>query len=328
MTTPVKIRAFAVAAALCVHGCGIKSGSLMEDADLSVFGDGDKKENLEIPPDLDPPETKDTYSVASMRESAAPAVRVLPPRLGMRLHAGDTASRLAVSATPDALWPHLVSFWADNGFEIVDESARRGFIETNWREQTLNAGVAADLRVRDKFRMRVERASDAATEVYLANRKATFGGGEWRLVFGDRETEVEILYDLSDYLASLREVKRIDLPPLEDVRFELDIKDLAGAPALTVGRPYARTWRGIGAALDKAGLGVQRADRSRGVYLVRYDDAENAADEARLLQVRLLARGRKTVVTVHPNRERDAALAYESAHAVLSRIVRAYKARA
>ncbi len=306
----------------------------MDELELPTFGgdSGSDNEALEVPPDLDPPETKGTYNIATMRQGAAVAAQVLPRRIEMRLRSEDNVSWLAVGATPDGLWPHLVSFWTDNGFEIVDESTLHGYIETAWREQRLNVG--GGFRVRDMFRMRVERAPDAVTNVYIANRKATFGGGEWRLAFSDRETEVEILYDLSDYLASLSENGRVEMPPLENVKFELDVRNFRGAPALIVGRPYSRVWRSLGVALDRAGLSVRRVDRSRGVYLVRYraagaGDAFAAEDAgAQLLQVHLLSQGGKTLVTVHPNSRRGAALPYEVAQGVLNRIVRAYKARA
>ncbi len=316
-----------VALALCLHGCSVEGESIMDELELPVFGgdSGSDNEALEVPPDLDPPETRDVYNVAAMRQGATAAAQVLPPRLDMRLRSEDNLSWLAVGATPDGLWPHLISFWTDNGFEIVDESALHGYIETAWREQRLNFG--AGLRVRDAFRMRVERAPDAVTNVYLANRKATFSGGEWQLAFSDRETEVEILYDLSDYLASLSESGRVETSPLENVRFEIEVKNFSGAPALVIGRPYSRVWRGLGVALDRAGLSVHRVDRSRGVYLIRYRPA-GADVGTQLLQVHLLSQGGKTLVTVHPNRRRGAALPYEVAQGVLNRIVRAYKIRA
>lgn len=328
-------RAAAVLAlTLCLPGCGAEDGSIMGGLELPTFGgdNGGGDQALEVPPDLDPPETKDTYNVATMRRDATAAVHVLPQRLGMRLRSEGGVSWLAVGATPDGLWPHLISFWTDNGFEIVDQSALNGYIETAWREQRLDAG--GGFRVRDMFRMRVERAPDAVTNVYLANRKATFSGGEWRLAFSDRETEIEILYDLSDYLRSLSDSGRAEMPPLEDAGFELDVRNFKGAPALVIGRPYDRVWRGLGVALDRAGLSVRRGDRSRGVYLIRYrpagadvaSDAESAGGQ--LLQVRLLSQDDKTLVTVHPNRRGAGALPYETAQGVLNRIVRTYKARA
>lgn len=328
MKTPPHARVlWVLAAALCVPGCSIEGGSIMDELELPTFGgDAGDDETLEVPPDLDPPETKETYNIAAMRKGATAASQVLPQRLEMRLRSEDNVSWLAVGATPDGLWPHLIAFWTDNGFEIMDESMVHGYIETDWREQTLGVGASGDgsLRVRDMFRMRIERAPDAVTNVYLANRKATFGGGEWRLAFADRETEVEILYDLSDYLASLSEAGGVELPPIDNVRFELDVRNFNGAPALVIGRPYSRVWRGLGVALDRAGLDVHRSDRSRGVYLIRY---RSAGEDAQTLQVHLLEQGGKTLVTVHPNRRRSAALPYEVAQGVLNKIVHAYKVR-
>ncbi len=326
------------ALAWCAQGCGLESGSIMEELELPTFG-GDRgagDQSLEVPPDLDSPEANGEYDIASARETAsgaAPAARVLPPRLDMRLRSEGNVTWLAVSATPGGLWPHLIDFWRSHGFEITGESALHGRLETGWREQRPSGAFAAQFRVRDMFLMRLERAPDAVTNVYLANRKATLAGGDWRFAFSDHETEVGVLYDLRDYLAALREVRRVEMPPLEDVRIALDIRNLDGAPALTVGQPYSRVWRRLGVALDRAGLSVRRADRSRGVYLIRYlraktDDDFAEAAGSRLLQVRLLSRGNRTLVTVHVNRKRGAALSYETAHEVLHRIVRMYQVHA
>lgn len=311
-------------ATLLVHGCGAESDSIMDELELPTFGsDTGSSGDLEIPPTLDAPVPKETYDVASMRKSASGAMmeaRVLPQRLGMRLHTEDNITWLAVGATPDALWPHLVDFWRSYGFEVTDENMLHGRIQTDWRERQLDA--AGGVRVRDMFRMRVERAPDAITNVYLANRKGTFNDGQWRVAFSDRETEVEILNDLADYLASKSEVKDADISPIEDTRTTLDVKNLKGAPVLIIGQRYSHVWRRLGVTLDRAGLDVRRTDRSRGIYLVRYRDRETTAP--RLLQLHLLSRGGETAVTVHPNRARDPALDYETASEVLQRIVMVY----
>ncbi len=329
-----KKSAAVLALMFCAQGCSIESGSIMEELELPTLGDdsGADDQSLEVPPDLDLPEPKETYDVTSAQQhalDAATAEQVLPQHLDMRLRSEGAMVWLVVSATPDDLWPHLVGFWESHGFEISDESALRGRITTDWREQRL--GVADGIRTRDMFLMRVERAPNAATNVYLANRKATFVRGSWEVAFSDRETELEILHDVRDYLASQSAVKSVDMPPLKSVQIVLDIEDLDGVPVLTIGQPYSRVWRRLGVTLDRAGLDVRRVDRSRGVYLIRYRRADTDGDEtgsSRLLQLRLQERKDRTLVTVHANRKREAALTYETAHEVLHRIVQTYKVRA
>lgn len=321
--------AVALALMLCTQGCSSSGDSIMDELELPVFGgDGGEEQSLEVPPDLDEPETRETYDMSSTREGidGAGVSRVLPRRLGMSLHSEGNITWLAVGATPDGLWPHLLGFWRSYGFEITGESMLHGYIETTWREQRLNVGES--VRVRDMFRMRIERAPYGATNVYLANRKATLVNGDWQLVFGDRETEVDILYDLSDYLEARREVKSIDLAPLQNVRIALEIRDLSGVPVLSIGQAYSQVWRRLGVTLDRAGLDVRREDPSRGIYLIRYRRGEPAAAAAsQLLQLHLLEQGKNTLVTVHPNRKHSAALPYEDAHEVLSHIVRTYEVR-
>ena len=313
-----------------MQACSIESGSILEELELPTFGNDESSgdRTLEVPPNLDLPETKDTYDVASARRGilGVSSNKVLPSRLDMRLRSEGNITWLAVSAAPDSLWPHLTDFWRSYGFEVVGESMLHGRIETGWREQRIGAG---GLRVRDMFRMRVERAPNAVTNIYLANRKATFSRGDWSVSFSDHETEVDILHDLSDYLASRSAVDEVNMLPLERIRIALDVNNLGGVPVLTIGQPYSHVWRRLGVTLDRAGLEVRRVDRSRGVYLIRYRAADASdARGSQLLQLRLLEKGASTLVTVHPNRKRGRALPYEIAHQVLQRIVRTYEIRA
>ena len=324
--------------AFCVQGCSIESGSLIDELELPTFGSDDDGQALDVPPGLDLPESKDDYDIASIRESGSSAMmasRILPQRLNMRLRSESNIAWLAVGATPDSLWSHLISFWRSYGFEITDENMLHGRITTDWREQKVN--VATGLRVRDMFQMRVERSPNAVTNIYLANRKAEFLRDHWQTALSDHEIEIDILNDLIDYLASRSDVKEVEISPLERVQLELDVKDLNGVPVLAIGQQYSQVWRRLGVTLDRAGLNVRKTDRSRGIYLIRYrhlandDMIEGDGDsiaKARLLQIRLLSKGDKTFVTVHKNRKQSATLDYETAHDVLHRIVLRYKGRA
>jgi outer membrane protein assembly factor BamC len=50
----------------------------------------------------------------------------------------------------------------------------------------------------------------------------------------------------------------------------MDLKTVDGKPALFVADEFLRVWRRTGVALDRAGLFVERQDKSKGVYLVTY----------------------------------------------------------
>ena len=319
---------------LCLQGCGgTDMDSFLDDMELPSLGWGDGSEDdreLEVPPDLDVPKKKGDYDVVSARGGPGAASRVLPERLDVSLRGEGNVTWLAVGAAPDALWLHLIDFWRSNGFVIAEEDKSHGSMSVAWRERTPDASLR--IRTRDMFRVRMEREPDAVTNIYLANRRAQLLDGEWQLMPGDQEIEVEILQDLADYLG----VAAAELPSLERVDTELDVRNLRGAPVLSIGRPYGSVWRHLGVALDRAGLEVRRTDRSRGIYLIEHPafaeggaatDNGNASPR-RLLQVHLLSKGARTLVTVHGNRKRGPVLDYETAHDVLQRIVQAYRVRA
>lgn len=314
---------------LCAQGCSVDSGSsLLDELELPDLGWGDDDpRGLEVPPDLDVPTRKSAYDVVSARNAGVDSP-VLPTQPGVRLRSEANIAWLAVGASPEALWPHLVDFWENSGFGVADENMRHGYVETTWRERRLND--PAGIRIRDMFRMRVEREPDAVTNIYLANRKAEFVGGEWRAIFGDLETEIGVLRGLADYLQVATGDTAVRIPPLEHVETELDIRNFSGVPVLTIGQSYSHVWRSLGVTLDRAALKVRRADRSRGIYLVAYGAGgdDGSPPRRRLLQVRLLSKGDRTLVTVHNNRRREAALGYETAYSVLQRIVQGYRLRA
>ena len=320
---------------LCLQGCGSTDmDSFFEELELPDLGWGDGGEDyqeLEVPPDLDVPERKGDYDVVSIRDGSGATSQVLPTRLDVSLRGEGNVTWLAVGAAPDVLWPHLIDFWRSSGFVIADEDKVHGSMEIAWRER--GADISLQMRIRDMFRMRMEREPDAVTNIYLANRRAQLLDGRWRLMPGDQEIEVEILQDLADYLG----VATVGLPSLERVDTELAVRNLRGVPVLTIGQPYSSVWRRLGVTFDRAaGLEVRRVDRSRGVYLIGYlasiEDA-SAADgggvlHQRLLQVHLLSKNAGTLVTVHGNHKRGSVLDYETAYDVLQRIVQAYRVRA
>lgn len=321
-------------AMLCLQGCGNASmDSVFEDLELPELGwgnDGGGDRELEVPPDLDPPESKGDFSVVSIRDGAGAASRILPESLKVSLHSEDNVTWLVAGASPDSLWPHLVDFWRSNGFVIADTDKSHGSMEIAWRERAPDASLG--MRIRDMFRMRMEREPDAVTNIYLANRRAQLLGGAWRLMPGDQEIEVELLQDLADHL----DVAADQLLPLQRVDTELDVRNLRGVPVLSIGQAYSSVWRRLGVTFERAGLEVHRADRSRSVYLIEYSAASEAASMAdggtalprRVLQVHLLSKNAGTLVTVHENYRRGPALDYETAYDVLQRIVQAYRVRA
>ena len=344
----MRARALILSAAACVWlaGCAAseEGSSWFDQLDLPSFGSdafmGGDNAPLEVPPDLDGIDTADSLRVPggkgriSAAEDAALGSRVLPQRLDLRLRRDGSLVWLAADVSPVALWPHIQEFLRRGGFAIAENDPTHAYVETAWRERRLRvAGEGDYARLRTRLRIRLEREPDAVTNLFLSARDAGYAHGEWRLLPPDVGFERRMLLRFRDYLAAGREAASPRMASLEDVKTALDIDNVAGAAVLTVGQRYSRAWRRVGGAIERAGLRMLGADRSRGIYLVGYaggaDRArsiDGAAAGAGALQLHLLAKGNRTLVTVHPNVAGDD-VSYALAHQILKRVLMAYEVR-
>ncbi|RYE93910.1 MAG: outer membrane protein assembly factor BamC, partial [Oxalobacteraceae bacterium] len=101
----------------------------------------------------------------------------------VRIERAGNERWLVVKQTPEQLWPQLQQFWTDAGFTLDMESPQTGVMETNWNEN--RSKIPQDIlrrtigRVfdsaystgeRDKYRTRLERRPDGATEIFISHR--------------------------------------------------------------------------------------------------------------------------------------------------------------
>ena len=342
-------RALILSAAACIWlaGCSASQddSSWMDQLDLPGFGSevfmGGDNAPLEVPPDLDGIEAGDSLRIPggkgriSVADEAALGSPVLPERLDLRLRRDGNLVWLATDVSPVALWPRIQEFLRRGGFEIAENDPTHAYVETAWRERRLQvAGERDYARVRTRLRIRLEREPNAVTNLFLSSRDAGYARGEWRLLPPDSGFEHRMLLRFRDYLAAGREVASPRMASLDDVKTALDIDNVAGAAVLTVGQRYSKAWRRVAAALERADVDVLADDRSRGIYLIRYvGDAlggdysiDGVAARDKLLQLHLLAKGNRTLVTVHPNVSGDD-VPYALAQRVLKRVLMAYEAK-
>ena len=339
-----RVRFLSVAACAWLAGCAASDdgSSWLDQFDLPSFGSdvfmGGDNEPLEVPPDLDGIDTSDSLQVPggagriSAAEEAALDSRVLPQRLDLRLRRDGNMVWLAVDVSPVALWPHIQEFLRRGGFEIAENDPTHAYVETAWRERRLQvAGERDYARLRTRLRMRLEREPNAVTNLFLSARDAGYAHGEWRLLPPDIGFERRMLLRFRDYLAAGREVASPRMASLDDVKIALDVNDVAGVAVLTIGQRYRKAWRRVGAAIERTDLPLLGDDRSRGIYLVSYTgvvDGTRALDgvpaRAKPLELHLLAKGNRTLVTVHPNVAGDD-VSYALAHRILKRVLMAYE---
>ena len=297
----------ATAASFALAGC---SGPLIEGKKIDYKSSGNVKP-LDVPADLSAPPSSDRYNIPDSgagsataseyaegqgsRVAPAPAP-VLAPQEKIRFDRAGSQRWLVIDAEPDALWPVIKDFWLDNGFLIDVESQATGLMETDWAENRAKIpdsllrkaiGKVLDSAYsspeRDKFRTRLERGQNAgSTEIYISHRgMAQINTSQdryretivWQVRPVDPDLEAEMLYRLAIRLGARDEQIRAEAKAPETPKATLT-KNGERADALQLVDGFDRAWRRVGLALDRVGFTVEDRDRSKGMYFVRYVDAD------------------------------------------------------
>ncbi|GAB3553404.1 outer membrane protein assembly factor BamC [Noviherbaspirillum agri] len=292
-------------------GCS-SVGEMLEPGKTDYKSAG-KAPSLEVPPDLTQLQRENRYSIpeanrgtatasgyalqqgARPTTSAAAAPAVAPaPTADMRIERAGNQRWLVVKQSPEALWPQLKDFWQESGFLISIETPQAGVMETDWAENRAKIpqdiirrtiGKALDALYstgeRDKFRTRLERTPDGATEIYISHRgmQEVIVGQQkdstmWTPRPSDPELEAEFLSRLMARLgADTTQAKATVVnAPLQPPRAKLVKAN--DTSYVEVDESFDRAWRRVGLALDRVGFTVEDRDRAQGLYFVRYVDPE------------------------------------------------------
>lgn len=214
---------------------------------------------------------------------------------GMRIERDGNQRWLVVPGqTPEVLWPKLKKFWEDNGFTIKDESEPTGVMETDWAENRAKIpddfirrtiGYVFDSLFstgeRDKYRTRLERRADGATEVFISHRgveEVTVGeqkdSTRWQVRPADPALETVFLTRFMVSLGTTKDkaaalaANPVDLPSTAHL-----VKE-TGASRIDIDESFEPAWRRVGLALDRVGFTVEDRDRNKGIYFVRYVDPD------------------------------------------------------
>ena len=301
--------AAAMTAVFALAGC---SGTLIEGKKIDYKSAGNVKP-LDVPADLSTPPTSDRYNIPESsagsataseyaegqgtRAAAGPAP-VLPSQEKVRVERAGSQRWLVVDAEPEALWPVIKEFWQDSGFLIDSESQQTGIMETDWAENRAKIpdsvirkliGKVLDSAYsypeRDKFRTRLERGQKpGATEIYISHRgMAQINISKdryrekivWQVRPVDPDLEAEMLSRLAIRLGARDEqiTAQVKAPgqPKATISKNGELPE-----ALLLVDSFDRAWRRVGLALDRVGFTVEDRDRSKGLYYVRYVDADAA----------------------------------------------------
>jgi outer membrane protein assembly factor BamC len=296
--------------ALTAMALSLAACTTVFESDKVDYKSTKKAAPLDIPPDLTQLQKDNRYAVPDGRGVAtasgfqqqrgnvtAPAAsgETIGPVAteAVRIERAGNQRWLVVKQTPEQLWPQLQQFWTDSGFVLETESPQTGIMETNWNEN--RAKIPQDIirrtigkvfdgawstGERDKFRTRLERRPDGATEIFISHRgvEEVLTGAQkesttWTARPADPELEAEFLGRLVAKLngTTVKEAAAVAgaiAPTAEHAKLDNG--------KVTVDEGFDRAWRRVGLALDRVGFTVEDRDRVQGIYFVRYVDPDAA----------------------------------------------------
>ena len=283
-------------------GCG--SFNLLDGKKVDYRSTGSTP-SLEIPPDLTMPAFDDRYrdrpgsaTASGLATGAQPARSgVLPVLEAGRIERAGSQRWLVVQGAPEATWNLVREFWTANGFTMSLERPDLGIMETDWAENKALlpqnwfrkqlgrfVDIVYDTGERDRFRTRIERGTQTGTvEVFVSHRGMmevpTTKDGldyQWKQKEPSPELEAEMLQRLLVRLGTPEQVAQTAVTRAADVSVGKVEKRADGVPMLAFDDPFDRAWRRVGLALDRVGFTVVDRDRAKGMYFVRYVDADGS----------------------------------------------------
>ena len=299
-------RAGVIGLALAVSACSV----IQEDK--IDYKSAQKASTLEVPPDLTQLSKDTRYTTTQDKSVSALALqagqaqvptveRSAPLQVGdvQILREGDKRW-LLVNRPVEQLWEPAREFWIDHGFNLEQEKPDLGILETDWAEN--RAKLPQDVirktlgkvfdslystSERDKFRTRLERRADGKTEIFITHRgmEEVYSSSQkdstvWQPRGADPELETEFLRRLMIKLGTSEEQSKALIASAAaqggNTTSSVKIITVADAPALAMQEPFDRAWRIVGVALDRTGFTVEDRDRSKGLYYVRYVQANKA----------------------------------------------------
>lgn len=273
---------------LLLAGCGGGSNTLYKSAKSN--------EPLEIPPNLSVPVGGEAENMPALPEnmiSDAQGNTVLLESANVEIKGHGDQRWLLINASPEEVWQQVRGFFVGRGYELKIEEPAIGIMETGWLERNTDVpeggirGMLArafsglySIPYRDKFRVRLERAGENQTELYLTHYGVEQVEAEsayesekavWRVRPSDTEVANEMLQRILLQFGVGEEASGRMLANGDQAsrRAEFVTADGEDQPMTVIYEGFARGWRLVGLALDRTGVVVEDRDRSQGLYYVR-----------------------------------------------------------
>ncbi len=280
-----------------------------------VYDGAEEAEGLVVPPDLvmpqdqgtDIPNTASQYASLSgtgpAQQATRPAGSPVPEQFPTGIKMGrDGALRwLVINTSSDQVWEKLKGFLTKQGFELVVDNRKLGYVETNWQDPgqsqsgnwfTRMVGNVSSSGMLDRYRVRLETDERGLTLMFVAHHgrrelvsgedtdQAVSDGWTWRPA--DPQLEVEMMQRFAIYLGVDEATALAAIPAVVPTDGLAHIVDRENDLWLQVDQVYYRAWRRTQIALDRLGLIIEQRDRKTGEFLVKVPEDFIQANEGML----------------------------------------------
>ena len=318
MTFPRSSRVLAALSCLAVlASCSSIDNMLSGDKVDYKSNSSARSAGLEVPPDLTQLSKESRYqqqngaiSASTFQAAAAASAPAMVPVVAPQAVGGFKIERLgnerwlSTTLTPEEVYPQVRAFWKDNGFNLIQDRAEAGVLETDWAENRAKLpndvirntiGKLIDSAYStgelDKFTTRIERTATGSdifithrgmVEIYVGDRKDST---VWQPRPAEPQLEATFLSRLMVKLGAKEEVAKTTVaaagPAASGPSGPPRARIVEGRPAQTLQLDdgFDRAWRRVGIALDRSGFTVEDRDRGQGLYFVRYVDPAYAGRE-------------------------------------------------
>ena len=300
----------ATLAAVCLAtGCGIAAENKKYDY-KAPSGTATIKP-LEVPPELTPINQGGVVAPADMQTAetapATTAAAILPLATDASIERDGSMRWLLVKQPAEKVWPVVVQFWKNQGFQLSREEAATGIMETEWAQDRSKLpndfirrtfGSSLDRMFstgeKDRYRARLERRADGFTEVFISQQRkvedftdSSKTETRWFVKPADPEAEAEMLALLlqqfgvppTQATAAVQAATPTPASAQSTQSVSTDKTKTADADGtlqpIILAEGFDRAWRRVGLTLDRSGFTVSDRDRSHGLYFIRYADPDS-----------------------------------------------------
>ncbi len=232
--------------------------------DLTIDGD----DNLIIPGEAEPT-TLTAYELQKKRGGLSELELLAAQYPGEKV--------LPVPGSAENVWPELIAYWHEKGYEIDLEDAELGVMETSWSEAT-----TGEQSYREKFKIFAEPAEAGNNTILFVSgeRQEKLGLGDENIEWIDQEADKK---KVSRVVAEIKKIFYGDSPIVSDSRSTTPIRtaatqrelaqlENAGDDNLLLRLPaeFSIAWPQTEELLQRSDLFVEAKDTSKGIYYIVY----------------------------------------------------------